>query len=82
MTERIALIGAGIMGSAIGTRLLECGHHLSVFDLDADKVAALVKRGATAATSPADATSRSDFIILSLNRAHCTCCCVWQRWYC
>jgi 2-hydroxy-3-oxopropionate reductase len=69
MTEKIALIGAGIMGSAIGTRLLECGHQLAVFDLDVEKVAALVSKGAKAATSPADATAKSEYIILSLNHA-------------
>ncbi len=69
MAEKIALIGAGIMGSAIGTRLLECGHRLQVFDLDAEKVSTLVLKGAVAATSPADATAKSDFIILSLNHA-------------
>ncbi len=69
MSEKIALIGAGIMGSAIGTRLLQCGHQLSVFDLDPEKVAALVNKGASAAQSPADAAARSDFIILSLNHA-------------
>ncbi len=69
MVEKIALIGAGIMGSAIGTRLLECGHHLNVFDLDAEKVSALADKGAVAASSPADATAKSDFIILSLNHA-------------
>jgi 2-hydroxy-3-oxopropionate reductase len=69
MTEKIALIGAGIMGSAIGTRLLECDHQLAVFDLDSDKVAALVGKGAKAAASPANATSKSDYIILSLNHA-------------
>jgi 2-hydroxy-3-oxopropionate reductase len=69
MTEKIALIGAGIMGSAIGTRLLECGHQLAVFDLDSDKVAALVGKGANATTSPADATSKSNYVILSLNHA-------------
>ena len=69
MPEKIALIGAGIMGSAIGTRLLERGHRLQVFDLDAEKVSALVVKGALAATSPADATAKTDFIILSLNHA-------------
>jgi 2-hydroxy-3-oxopropionate reductase len=69
MAEKIALIGAGIMGSAIGTRLLECGHHLNVFDLDAEKVTALVLKGAVAASSPADVAAKSDFIILSLNHA-------------
>jgi 2-hydroxy-3-oxopropionate reductase len=69
VTEKIALIGAGIMGSAIGARLLECGHHVAVFDLDQDKVAAVVSKGATAANSPADASSKSDLVILSLNHA-------------
>jgi 2-hydroxy-3-oxopropionate reductase len=69
MTEKIALIGAGIMGQAIGTRLLECGHALSVFDINAGKVAELQAKGAKAAGSPADATAQSDFVILSLNHA-------------
>lgn len=69
MTQNIALIGAGIMGSAIGTRLLERGHKLHVFDLDAEKVAALVAKGANAASSPAAATQKSEFIFLSLNHA-------------
>ena len=69
MTERIALIGAGIMGQAIGTRLLERGHGLTVFDIDAAKVAELVAKGAQAAKSPADATRATNFVILSLNHA-------------
>jgi 2-hydroxy-3-oxopropionate reductase len=69
MTERIALIGAGIMGQAIGSRLLACGHSLSVFDIDTARVAQLVERGAKAAASPALATAPSDYVILSLNHA-------------
>lgn len=69
MTERIALIGAGIMGQAIGTRLLECGHALSVFDIDQSKVAALCTKRAKSADSPAEATAQADFVILSLNHA-------------
>jgi 2-hydroxy-3-oxopropionate reductase len=69
MTEKIALIGAGIMGQAIGARLLECGHALSVFDINAGKVAELQAKGAKAAGSPAEATANSDFVILSLNHA-------------
>jgi 2-hydroxy-3-oxopropionate reductase len=69
MTEKIALIGAGVMGQAMGTRLLECGHTLVVFDIDAAKVAGLVAKGAAAAESAAAANACSDFIILSLNHA-------------
>ena len=69
MSLKIAVIGAGIMGTAISTRLLECGHKLSIFDLDKEKVASLVAKGASAATSAAQATRCSDFVILSLNHA-------------
>jgi 2-hydroxy-3-oxopropionate reductase len=67
MSERIALIGAGVMGGAIGTRLLETGNSLKVFDLDAEKVAELVAKGAKAASSAALASQDVDFVITSLN---------------
>jgi 2-hydroxy-3-oxopropionate reductase len=69
MPEKVALIGAGIMGQAIGQRLLECDHTLTVFDIDNVKVAELVARGAIASESPGAATGRSDYVILSLNHA-------------
>jgi 2-hydroxy-3-oxopropionate reductase len=69
MAQKIAVIGAGLMGSAIATRLLDCGHSLSVFDLDAKKVADLMAKGATAASTAAAATAAADFVILSLNHA-------------
>lgn len=70
MSERIGLIGAGAMGGAIGTRLLETGNALSVFDLDEAKVAALVEKGAVAAHSAAAAAVGNDFVITSLNASH------------
>jgi 2-hydroxy-3-oxopropionate reductase len=69
MAESVGLIGAGLMGSAIGGRLLTCGHRLTVFDIDRAKVAALEKSGAIAAGTPRDAAESSDFVILSLNHA-------------
>ncbi len=67
MSERIGLVGAGAMGGAIGTRLLETGNALTVFDLDPEKVAALVEKGAVAAATAADAAKGNDFVITSLN---------------
>jgi 2-hydroxy-3-oxopropionate reductase len=66
----VAVIGAGIMGSAIATRLLETGHAVQVFDLDSQKVAALVEKGALASASAAEAVAASRFCILSLNHAN------------
>lgn len=67
MTQTIALIGAGAMGGAIGARLLDTGSTLAVFDLDPDKVTALVARGARAASSAADAARGASAVITSLN---------------
>lgn len=67
MSEKIALVGAGAMGGAIGTRLLETGNALTVFDLDQEKVGALVARGARAARSGDEAASQAEFVVTSLN---------------
>ncbi len=67
MGEKVALIGAGAMGGAIGARLLETGNTLKVFDLDVEKVAALVAKGATATCTAAQAAKDVDFVIISLN---------------
>jgi 2-hydroxy-3-oxopropionate reductase len=67
MSLRIALIGAGAMGGAIGARLVDTGQTLTVFDLNPDAMRALVDRGAHAADSASEAAAASDYVILSLN---------------
>ncbi|MCY6379722.1 NAD(P)-dependent oxidoreductase [Hoeflea prorocentri] len=69
MTNTVALIGAGAMGGAIGTRLLQTGNTVHVFDLDQARVDELVEKGANASATAAEAASRSDFVIFSLNSA-------------
>ena len=69
MTNKIALLGAGASGGAIGERLLATGNRLAVFDLDKAKVEVLVAMGATAMASAAEAAGASDYVILSLNSA-------------
>lgn len=69
MSNRVALIGCGVMGGAIGTRLCEVGERLTVFDIDEARMQALVDRGAVAAPSAAAAAAESDHAILSLNSA-------------
>ncbi|MUZ73878.1 NAD-binding protein [Agrobacterium vitis] len=70
MINTVALIGAGAMGGAIGRRLVETGNQLTVFDLNAEKVAELTALGALSAQTAAEAASRSDYVILSLNAPH------------
>lgn len=69
MTLKVALIGAGAMGGAIGARIVQTGQDLSVFDLDQAKVAALVDLGAKSASSAAQAASGADYVVISLNAA-------------
>lgn len=66
---RIAIVGCGAMGGAIGARLLETGCALAAYDRNPPKVAALAARGATAAASAAEAAAGADTVILSLNSA-------------
>ncbi len=69
MDKKVALIGAGVMGNAIGTRLLATDHELVVFDLDQAKVQALVELGARGAESASAATRDASVVVLSLNNA-------------
>lgn len=73
MTEQakaaVAVLGAGIMGSAITRRLLETGHAVHVFDIDPAKVEALAGLGATGHATIASAAASASFVVLSLNHA-------------
>ena len=68
-SQRVGLVGVGIMGSAIATRLLQCGHALTLYDRNDHKIQAMVDKGATSAASPGEVAAASDFVILSLNNA-------------
>ncbi|WP_294291746.1 NAD(P)-dependent oxidoreductase [uncultured Sphingomonas sp.] len=66
---RVAVVGIGVMGSAIAARLVDTGAVVTVYDRDSAKLASIVARGAIAADSAAQATSTADFVITSLNTA-------------
>ncbi|MEM9029335.1 MAG: NAD(P)-dependent oxidoreductase [Pseudomonadota bacterium] len=69
MTVQVAIIGCGVMGSAIATRLLQCGCTLNAFDIDREKLRPLEALGASTSATPADAVRNVSFVILSLNSA-------------
>ena len=50
---KIAVLGTGRMGAAIARRLLDTGHHVTVWNRTAGKTAPLVAAGARAAPTPA-----------------------------
>jgi 2-hydroxy-3-oxopropionate reductase len=68
-TRRIGIIGMGVMGSAIATRLLDRGHSLALRDPAPDRLARFVARGAAVHDSAAALTRAVDVVILSLNTA-------------
>ncbi|MCC8191251.1 MAG: NAD(P)-dependent oxidoreductase [Planctomycetes bacterium] len=72
-SARVAVIGIGIMGTAIAGRLLEVGHPVAVYDLNQDRVAAMVAKGARGVASPAAAAAEAEFVITSLNSAAIVC---------
>jgi 3-hydroxyisobutyrate dehydrogenase-like beta-hydroxyacid dehydrogenase len=62
----LGFCGLGQMGSPMAGRLVEAGHHLSVWNRTPGKAKELVERGAREASSPADAASGADGVITML----------------
>ena len=51
---RVAVLGTGIMGSAMARNLLRAGLAVTVWDRSPEATAGLAREGARAAGSPAD----------------------------
>jgi 3-hydroxyisobutyrate dehydrogenase len=62
----VAFIGLGNMGSGMAANLVKAGHDVRAFDLNADAVAALVYKGATAASDLAHAVTGADAVVTML----------------
>ncbi|MBW8267981.1 NAD(P)-dependent oxidoreductase [Caldovatus aquaticus] len=66
---RIGIAGLGRMGSAIGARLLELGHELTVWNRTPEKARPLAEAGAAVAPTPAALAGRAEAIITILTDA-------------
>ena len=62
----IALLGTGLLGAAIGHRLLEVGISLQVWNRDPDRCRSLIRSGALQCSSPADTLLDADTVITVL----------------
>jgi 3-hydroxyisobutyrate dehydrogenase-like beta-hydroxyacid dehydrogenase len=58
--KRIAVVGVGLLGSAVASRLLAGGFAVTGYDTRRDQLQALASRGLTAASSLKDAVSGAD----------------------
>jgi 3-hydroxyisobutyrate dehydrogenase len=66
---QIGLAGLGKMGAAIGARLLDVGHALTVWNRTSGKARPLTQAGATEASSPAELARRAELVITILTDA-------------
>ena len=67
---RVGVVGLGVMGHAIATRLLRERGDLVVHDLRRHVASDLVEAGAEYCGAAAEVAERCDVIVLSLNTAH------------
>ena len=63
----IALLGTGLLGTAIGQRLLQQGEALTAWNRNAARLAPLLTAGAQAAASPAEAAERATTVVSVLS---------------
>ena len=60
---RVGCIGAGVLGSAIMRRLIDCGFQPLLWNRDRTKLAPLLKLGAAEAQSPAELARESELVV-------------------
>ena len=68
----VALLGTGLLGTAIATRLLEQGLDVHVWNRDPSRLSALVERGATALEAPQHAAQNQRTLITVLRDGETT----------
>ncbi len=69
MTERVAVLGTGIMGAPMARNLLKAGFQVRVWNRTPEKARVLAAEGADLAETPADAVREAAFVITMLTDA-------------
>jgi len=62
--RRVAVVGLGLMGTPIATRLQAAGHDLAVWNRTAGRDAILIAAGARRAASPAEAARGAEVVFV------------------
>ncbi len=63
MTEKVGLIGPGLMGQPMGSNLLKAGYPLWVYSRTPERAQPLADEGATVCASPKEVAEKADIII-------------------
>lgn len=66
MSQKVGMIGLGIMGSAMSTNLLKAGFQVVGYDILPELVDAFTDKGGIGAVSPKEVAANSDVVITSL----------------
>ena len=66
---KIGIAGIGRMGAAMATRLIACGHHISVWNRTTEKTRPLARAGAKVADTPARLAADSEIVLTILTDA-------------
>ena len=66
MSESLGFVGVGKMGSRMAARLMDAGHHLTIYDIRDDAMAPLIARGAVRASSSRHVADTSEVVFFSL----------------
>ena len=66
MAGRIGFVGVGNMGGPMAGRLIDAGHHLTVYDIREEAMAPLAARGADTAGSSRAVADAADIVFFSL----------------
>ncbi len=66
MAEHIGFVGVGNMGGPMASRLIDAGHHLTVYDIREEAMAPLIARGAARASSSRAVADAADIVFFSL----------------
>ena len=70
LTQSVAVLGVGTMGSAFARRLLGAGMPVSVWDRTPAVAARLAEAGAVVAATPEEAVRAAGVVITKIGRAH------------
>lgn len=65
-SPRVGFVGLGAVGAPMARRLLEAGHHLSVYDIAPEAVEALAEAGAEACGSARAVADATELVLVSL----------------
>lgn len=72
LATAVSVVGAGVMGGAMATRLLDRGLHVAVWSRHPESNGDVVEHGATAFSSVDDAVASADIVITMLPNAEAT----------